>query len=411
MKILFIHSGYWPYTAAATNRVLTDLTRYLATLGHEIHVICSGPNPKHVEPNSPTNQKVHDGVNIHRVKNLQIPALNIDWRSPINVLNFFLKAGILTVLWSYRFDIVITLDLPVMMGVWGTLARLVTLGKTRHVCWIMDMVTESRFQLGLWQTNNFLHYLIDYLHNLPYHYADSTIVLGQCMRERLLKRGVSSSRIQALGMWHYSNLIKPLPFGESNHIVSQKLSDKNKFVVMYSGYAGSAHTFQAVQDTIVSLREDKRIEFIFIGNSQKLLDIEAFAKDNSVPNFTRLDPFDWDDLSLILGAGHLHLVTLREDMQGICVPSKLYGVMAAGRPVLFIGPSQSQGAKDVLEANAGFVISPHDSETIASKIIALADNPSICEQMGSHARSYFLEHYDYPVRCRHWEEALLKLLV
>jgi colanic acid biosynthesis glycosyl transferase WcaI len=407
MKILFVHAGYWPYMAA-TNRALSDLTRYLASQGHEVHVICTGPNPKDPDPAAPTNQATYENVHITRIRHLNIPRLGIHWYSPVNVVRFFLLAGLLTLFWSYRFDIVVTLDLPPGMGIWGTLAQVITFGKTRHVCWLMDFVTETCFILGLWQSDNIRHRLIDYLHILPYRHADLCIVLGECMRDRLANRLVDPAKVQVVGIWHYSDLIQPSAFGELPADLKQDLS--GKFIVMYSGHASSSHTFEAIQAAMVALQHDQQIHFIFVGTSKILLDLESLARSKQLTNVTRLDPVDWEHLGSLLAIGHVHLVTLREDMQGICVPSKLYGIMSAGRPSIFLGPSGSQSAIDLLSADAGYVVSPNNSEQLVSILQHLSRNPDLYQKLGFNARESLLKMHDYPIRCHQWENALSKIL-
>jgi glycosyltransferase involved in cell wall biosynthesis len=407
MKILFVHPGYWPYMAA-TNRALFDLTKYLADNGNEVHVICSGPNPKEISPNAPTNLKIYEGIHIHRVRVLNIPLLKIDWRSPLSILKFFLQAGITTLYYGREFDIVVTLDLPPVMGIWGNIIQLITLGKTRHVCWMMDMITESRFELGIWKLKNLRHTLIHYFHILPYRHAALCIVLGQCMSKRLIKHHIEPSKIKVIGIWHYSTLIQPLPVGTQPTSFNENLL--GKFIVMYSGYASSAHSFEAIQKAMYILQDDNRIHFVLVGDSDKLLELESFAKTSNLNNCTRLNPVSWDELGSLLAGGNVHLVTLKEELTCICVPSKLYGIMAAGRPVIFIGPQDSQSAKDVLESSSGFVISTSDSCKLSLLIRELTDDIGKCNYLGSNAYNSFISKHEYSVVCEQWVETLENLL-
>lgn len=398
--------AYWP-SLVATSRVLTDLAEYLAVQGNEVHVICTGSQIPQ-DPDAPLNQKSHNSVHIHRIPDLSFPKLGIvSWNHPANIIRFFFVAGILMLLWSYKFEIVVTPDFPPVMGIWGTLAQFITRGKTRHVCWIMDMIVDSRFQLGLWRSDRFHHRLIDYLHTLSLRYATLNIVLGNCMRERLLRRHIDASRVKVIGIWHYSNVVNPLPFGTSPQFFQSSLS--YKFVAMYSGNAGSLQTFDAIQDAMLALRDDNRIQFVFVGNSDVIREVEAFASANNLSNFTRFDLVPWEDLNLLLAGGNVHLITLRDEMQGICVPSKLYGAMAAGRPIIFVGPHDSQTSQDVLESDAGFVVKTSDSQKLMSTIRYLADNPVECQRLGNNAHRSFLLNHDCSVRCHQWEETLKNL--
>jgi colanic acid biosynthesis glycosyl transferase WcaI len=406
MKILFIHPGYWPYMAA-TNRALTSLTQYLASQGHEVKVICAGPNPRDLDPHGATNQSMHEGVAIHRICNLNIPALGIGWQSPVNVIRFFWLAGLLTLFWRYRYDVIVTLDLPPGMGLWGTIAQALTLGRTRHVCWLMDMLTESRFELGLWRTNHPLHRLINHLQIWPYRHASQCIVLGDCMKERLVRHHVRPEKIAVIGMWHYSSEIRPVSFGSIGLANLHHLA--NKFIVMYAGYASNMNPFDTVQSVIWALRDEPNIHFVLVGDSPPLIAVEADAKVHNCQNVTRLDPVEWQELSALLGTGHVHLVTLKAQMSGLCVPSKLYGILAAGRPAIFIGSAQSQAAVDLLAADAGFVLSEDQVTNIAQMIQYLQQHPEVCQQLGDNAHKNFLRHYDYSVRCGQWDEVLRRI--
>lgn len=403
MKILFVHPGYWPYMAA-TNRALFDLTKYLADNDHEVHVICSGPSPKEVDPDAQTNLKVYEGIHIHRVRALNIPFLKIDWRSPLSVLKFFLEAGLTTIVIGQQFDIVVTLDLPPGMGIWGNIIQLTTGGKTRHVCWLMDMITEARFELGLWKYTNLKHILIHYLHLLPYRHASLCIVLGQCMADRLIKYHIEPSKIKVIGIWHYSNLIKPPNLEAKSINFSEHLSDK--FIVMYSGNASSVHSFEAIQTAMHNLKDDSQIHFAFVGDSDKLFELESFSKNSNLNNFSRFDPVSWEELSTLLAAGNVHLVTLKDELKGTCVPSKLYGIMAAGKPVIFIGPKDSQSANDVIESSGGFVVNTSDSSKLSLLIRELANDVNKCNQLGVNAYNSFISKHEYSVVCHQWLETL-----
>jgi glycosyltransferase involved in cell wall biosynthesis len=388
--------------AVATNKALADLAEYLSAQGNEVHVICSGPHFSEETPNSLSSKKTHNGVYIHRIAQLKAG----NWNSPINIAYYFISAGILAIQLSGKLDAIVTLDFPPLLGIWGNIIQLITAGRVKHICWIMDMLTESRFLLGLWQKEKLVHRLVDYLHVLPSRYASLNIVLGKCMRERLINRHADPSRIKVIGMWHDSNLIKPIKLQPSQkaQILNNELAEK--FIVMYSGNADRIHDLGVVCKSILALKDNSLIHFVFVGNSDEILKLESFAFHHNLKNFTRLEPVAWDKLNFILSVANLHLVALKDGLQGICVPSKLYGIMASAKPVIFIGPKESQSAIDIIESQAGFVIHPSDSELLTSTIISLANNISECQHLSNNAYQNFMQNYDYPIRCSLWEEAL-----
>jgi len=104
-----------------------------------------------------------------------------------------------------------------------------------------------------------------------------------------------------------------------------------------------------------------------------------------------------ETLRFSLTAAHVHLVTLKPDMTGLSVPSKIYGILAAGRPVIFIGPEESEAASIVREAQCGVVIRPGDHQAVVKTLIAYRDDGALMQEHGQRARAYFDAHCSRPL--------------
>jgi len=388
---------------AATNRVVTDLAEHLATkAGHEVEVLCGGAGrraPFHPPEEDATE---HNQVRIHRIGDLHWPRWRITgWNHPVNVLRYIILAT-LRVLWRRKhYDFVVTLDYPMLIRIGPHLAQLLTRQRPRHVCWILDMTTEWRFLLGEWSHSDALHRFIHFLNTFPEKHAHLNVVPGRCMAERLLRRGVPAARIRHIPIWHYGDLIRPMPLGNS-HPALEGL--RGKWIVLYSGFAGKLHGFEAIKAAMVELRDHPRIHFVFAGDYPIIKDIESWAPARELPNFTRIDQVPFSELNLLLAGADSHLVTLRNETWGVCVPSKLYGCMASGRPVIFVGSSRSQCARDIERAGAGYVVSDSEPARLAHVLQHLADHPSEAVAMGRNARLYFEHHNDVPVCLAKWED-------
>ena len=110
-----------------------------------------------------------------------------------------------------------------------------------------------------------------------------------------------------------------------------------------------------------------------------------------------------------LALADIHLLTLKNEMVGVAVPSKLYGIMAAGKPVVMIGPEASESGCAIMEEEAGVVIDPvrhvdRTSEMIANTLLFLEKRQDRCWQLGLNGRRAFTEHYNQNVGCGAWHK-------
>jgi colanic acid biosynthesis glycosyl transferase WcaI len=183
-----------------------------------------------------------------------------------------------------------------------------------------------------------------------------------------------------------------------------------KWVVMYSGNAGLVHQFAAILDAIDRLRDDASVHFLFIGGGPRRAEIEAFIRARDLRNVTYLDYVTRADLPDTLAAGDVHLISLRAAFAGISVPGKLYGVMAAARPALFVGPAACETADAIREAECGVVIDPADQRgdggrdgdaagRIVSTIRQWRDDPAAARAAGARGRAAYTVRYQPAVNC------------
>ena len=133
----------------------------------------------------------------------------------------------------------------------------------------------------------------------------------------------------------------------------------------------------------------------------------SFAREHDIQKFQYLNYFPREQLRYSLFLGDVHLLTLRNDMAGIAVPSKLYGTMAVERPIVMIGPEASEPAQTILQEGIGVVIDPSRKDTtstlqLADVLLELYEQTELREKMGQRAREAFLEKYEQAVLCQTW---------
>jgi colanic acid biosynthesis glycosyl transferase WcaI len=237
--------------------------------------------------------------------------------------------------------------------------------------------------------------------------ADAIVALGACMKERLLAKGVAGERIEVIPNWADGSQILPIP-REGNPFRS-KHGLEGKFVVLYSGNMGRAHDFTAILAGMQELAAEKEIVFVFVGEGQKRKDLEEFLRTHPEVNARVLDYMPREELRFSMGAADLSIVAVADGLDGLVVPSKLYGIMASGRPALYVGPANSEAARAIAAHQCGFIVGNQESEAFAHAIRRAWKDEGATQQMGKAARVAFEREYDRPVATRRYFELLSRM--
>jgi glycosyltransferase involved in cell wall biosynthesis len=300
-----------------------------------------------------------------------------------------------------RWDLVVLLTTPSMLPVSGWVARRAR-GR-RYAVWSMDVHPEVEVALGIlppWVAR-----ALGPLDRASHRRAEFVVALGPCMKARLVGKGIPESTIRTIPVWSHD--VEPDGAGRSGNALAREIGIGDEFVVMYSGNAGLAHRFDEVLDAIQRMRDDPGLKFIFVGGGPRKAEILARAGGNG--NFRYIDYRPRRDLADSLTLGDVHLLTLRGDMAGLVVPVKLYGIMAAGRPVVMVGPRGSESGRTIEESGIGYVIDP-DEDRAAERLVdilrALREDPEGRRRMGQKAREAFLVKYERGVCCAEWERVI-----
>src|SRR5205823_6338370 len=168
----------------------------------------------------------------------------------------------------------------------------------------------------------------------------------------------------------------------------------DKFVIMYSWNHSQSHPLKTLLDAALRLRDNARLKFLFVGGGLGKKEVEAFAAAHNLANITSLPYQPLADLRYSLSAADVHVVALRDNMVGIVHPCKIYGAMAVGRPILFLGPRPSHIA-DILDQNdIGRQISHGDVDGAIKAIeFFLNAPPSKLGEMGATAQRVLSQRF------------------
>ena len=403
-RVLFINQYYWP-NHASTAQHLTDLAESIAEQGVEVHVICSrgGYRPDDQSTANPAFE-IHNNVSIHRVAASSLGRRSTA-RRMVDYLSYYAAAAMLAAKLP-RFDVVVTLTTPPMIGLVGTLLR--QFKKSKHIYWSMDLHPDASLALGRMSRGNPLVSMLSWLSDLAYRRADQVVALGSYMADRIEAKGVPFARLSEIPVWSRADEIDPLPL--AGHPLREQHGLTDKFVVMYSGNLGLAHSFDEFLAAARRLKQRDDVVFLFVGDGPRLAEVKAAQSQEALSNLRFLPYFPREVLHASLSMANAHLISMRDEMTGIVVPGKLYGVMASSRPAVFVGPQHCETADTIRAAACGRTISLGDVDGLVRSIEDLARNRQEAEALGESGRAYFLEHHERAICCAAWAELIESLV-
>ncbi|MDT7856643.1 glycosyltransferase family 4 protein [Rubrivirga sp. S365] len=403
-SILFVNQHYWP-DVASTGQHLTDLAEHLVRAGFDVGVLC-GQSGYKGQLDAPAHE-VHNGVEITRLRTTSFGRARHLGR--IVDYGAFYAQVLARLLTGPRVDLVVSLTTPPLLSFAASLAKRAR--GQRYAIWSMDLHPDAEVALGMLDEGGAAARGLHALNDAGYRGADLVIDLGFRMKERIEAKGVRPERLTTIEVWSDGDEVYPVAPADNPLRRELGLRD-DQFVVMYSGNAGLAHRFDEVLETMRRMKDDDRVFFLFVGGGPRKAEIEAFAQSHGLRNFRYANYFPREQLAESLSVGDVHLLTLREAMAGIAVPGKLYGILAAGRPVVMVGPERSEPARTIREAGVGVVVDPAadggrgGADRLEAALRTLADEPAERRATGERAREVFLKHYDRPILCDAWAEAL-----
>jgi glycosyltransferase involved in cell wall biosynthesis len=226
------------------------------------------------------------------------------------------------------------------------------------------------------------------------------------MKRHLRGLGVEEARIHVIPNWSDGEAIRPVPANRNELRKSWGL--EGTFVVGYSGNLGRVHEIDTIGGALKQLRDHPDVTSVFIGGGSGYDDLQNQIADDSFETvqFRPYQPRDF--LHLSLSAPDVHLVSLNPKMEGLAFASKLYGVLAAGRPVIFIGASSGEVPRILQETVCGLAVEAGDCGELVRAIVRLRDDPELCSAMGRRARELFERQFDRGIALERWKKLLLK---
>ena len=163
--------------------------------------------------------------------------------------------------------------------------------------------------------------------------------------------------------------------------------------ILYCGNLGLCHELETIIRSVHTLNHEVNLKLTFVGTGKAKNILEDLAQELKVDNVRFRQPVPLYKLPDLLSKGDIHLVSQKMGTQGLLVPSKIYGILAVGRPILFIGPFDCEVASIIIRSGAGIITRPGDINGVAEALRRLVMNKNIREAMGRNGRDYYKKHF------------------
>jgi len=373
-RILFVNRFYWP-DEPATAQLLTDLAEALVVAGHPVSVIASAPQGRAVP-----KEEIRRGVQVIRVSTPRFAHRCVLFKA-IAFLLFSIGALRIISRLLIPNDVLVVMTDPPLLGIPATwIARR---RGAAVVHWVQDVYPEIAITIG----GIGLAHIFRSSRDRAWKNAAACVALGQDMAALLRSRGVAPERITISPNWAPAGLVH-YPSATPN-IFWNGWGLVGKFVVMYSGNLGRVHDLEPIILVARALQSEKDIVFLFVGDGAQKSRLQTLAAERGLTNIVFQPAQPREKLGQTLALADLHLITLRAGCEQLVFPSKLYGITAIGRPVLFIGPEDCELSQMIMSHAFGFTCGCNNLAPAVTAIHQLRDSPEQCALLGKAAEEFY----------------------
>jgi glycosyltransferase involved in cell wall biosynthesis len=383
LRLLVFNQYYWP-GVEATAFLLSELCRELSD-DFDVTVVTG-----RLRGVANKRRVVHEGVEVIRVPSTAFYRANI-WLRALNYVTYLLGA-VLIGLWRRRPDVILCMtDPPVIAGVALLVARRF---RTPLVVVSQDVFPEIAVELKRLE-NPIVIGLLRGAIRFYLRRADRAVAIGARMRERLEEKGAPRDRLRVIPNWVDAQTLTPQP---RKNDWSREHGFDERFVVMHSGNIGHAQNLDALVRAATFLRDLDDIAIVLVGEGSRLASLVELANRHELEDIVRFLPYqDRGVLPLSLSSADVHVVGLARGLSGFVVPSRAYGVLAVGRPLIVAADADSETAALVQAAGCGVVLPPGSPLLLATAIRAAYDGELDLAAMGAAGRAYAVANADRAV--------------
>jgi glycosyltransferase involved in cell wall biosynthesis len=324
-------------------------------------------------------REAQNGVRILRANGTRLRPRRFAARA-LNYVSYFLSAAVAS-LGVKRADVVVSLTDPPIVGLLALWTARRTGAKFVFLC--EDIFPEVAVLLEDFH-NDTVNRALDRVNRYLLAHADAVVALGERMQRRLVEeKGADPRRITIVHNWADCEAIVP---AAKDNAFARRHGLVGTFVVMHSGNIGLSQNLDVVLDAAGRLRDRPDVVFAFVGDGSRRQALETAAASRGLGN-VRFFPYQpkarLDDS---FATADVFIVSLKPGIEGYIVPSKVYGILAAGRPFIAAVDPSCEVAAIAREHRCGVLATPGDADELAARVVALSENRAETAAMGRRAR-------------------------
>lgn len=376
MRVCFFNRSYWP-DFGATGQLLTELAEDLvAHHACEVTVVTGYP----LRDAEVAARETRHGVTVVRAAGTTRDPRRFANRV-LNYLTYFLSAC-LHGLRVPKPDVVVALTDPPIVGLAALLAA--RLRGARFVFLCQDVFPEVAVLLQDFH-NRGVNRALELINRFLLRQADAVIAIGDTMKQRLVEgKGADPARVAVIHNWADCAALLP---GPKDNPFARAHGLGDRFVVMHAGNIGLSQNLDVVLDAAERLRHQDGIRFVFVGDGSRRAELEHEARARGLDNVIFLPFLPRQEMPRSYAAADLFLVSLKPGLAGYIVPSKVYGILAAGRPYVAAVEDACEVVEITRRHACGFVVAPGDADAIAARILEVYRDRPLAAALGQRARA------------------------
>jgi len=400
MRILIYSYNYYPEPIGIAP-LMTELAEGLVKRGHQVRVVTAMPNYPEREIYEGYRGKLYtneykNGVQIQRSYVWIRPQPNLLDRMLLDAS--FVVSSFLPALFGWRPDVILSTSpsLPVCIptALFGWL----------HDCPVVlnlqDILPEAAIHVGLLK-NKFLIQVFATLEKFAYRTATKISVIADGFVDNLRSKGVDANKIVQIPNWVDVNFIRPLPKENNPFRLAHNLD--GKFVVLYSGNIALTQGLETVVKAAATLRDVPDIAFVIVGEAKGLQRLQQECQDIGADNVLLLPFQPREKLPEMLAAADVGLVVQKKNVISFNMPSKIQVLLASGRALVASVPDNGTAARAIKQSGGGVVVTPEDSQALATAVLDLYQHPEKVKTLGYNSRQFAIEQYSFDQALNNYE--------
>jgi colanic acid biosynthesis glycosyl transferase WcaI len=366
MKIFFVSRDFYP-DEVAISLYVTDLAEVLSSAGHTISVICG--DYRYDDPSRRlSHRETWHGISIRRVWATRFPKQNMGGRI-LNSLTFSASTLLALISLPRGYTCMIGLTTPPMISL---IALFISLTKNiPFVYWVMDFQPDEAIAAGVIQPHRLMTHMLRMANIIIFRKSALVVALDKYMRDRLIFQSMDSARIVVIPPWSSVPISPPIDPDATEFRAHHTLV--GKYLIMYSGNHSICHPLDTLLAAAKALHHRSDIVFVFVGGGVRKKDVSEFRVRNALSNIVQIAFQPRSKLVDMLCAADLHVTIMGTPFVGIIHPSKIYAVVAVGRPLLVIGPEMCAAADLLHETGNGSLVGHGEVERTVAEIMRLVE--------------------------------------